>query len=117
MEYDESSENDFDTILAEMDKEMSTAGLMKELGYGCTMSVSQCKEILSLFLPLTEKTVGAILGTIVRTNDGLEDSQNSYSTFCCALGGSSLSDPPGFDSWNIAVIIESIKQLVSSMLD
>lgn len=111
----ESSENEFDAILAEMEKELNMADLMKELGYGCTTNVSQCKEMLSLFLPLTEITVARILGTIVRTNTGLEHNQSTYLTFCSAIGGSSLPDLPLLDSWNIDVLVDSIKLLVSSL--
>ncbi|XP_059651610.1 uncharacterized protein LOC132299153 [Cornus florida] len=109
--YNEGDENDFDALLAEMEKEMSMADMIKELGCGCTVSVSQCKEMLSLFLPLTEITVSKIFGTIARTHAGLEDSQNAFSTFRTALGSSSLSDLPLLSSWNIDVLIDSIKQL------
>lgn len=109
-------EDDFDSILAEMEKEMSMGDIMKELGYGCTVNASQCREILSLFLPLTEITVSKILGTIARTQSGLEDNQNTFSTFSLALGCSSSSDLPLLNSWNIDVLIDTIKQLVSLLL-
>ncbi|KAF5959204.1 hypothetical protein HYC85_000413 [Camellia sinensis] len=83
--FDESNEDDFDAVLAEMEKEMSMADILKELGYGCTVNVSQCIEMLSLFLPLTEITVSRIFGTIARTHAGLEDNQNAFSTFYSAL--------------------------------
>lgn len=108
-----SREDDFDSILAEMEKEMSMGDIMKELGYGCTANASQCMEIFSLFLPLTEITVAKILGTIARTQAGLEDNQNTFSTVSLALGCSTLSDLPSLSSWNIDVLIDSIKQLVS----
>ncbi|KAB1225230.1 CCR4-NOT transcription complex subunit 1 [Morella rubra] len=104
-------EDDFDSILAEMEKEMSMGDIMKELGYGCTVNASQCREILSLFLPLTEITVSKILGTIARTQSGLEDNQNTFSTFSLALGCSSSSDLPLLNSWNIDVLIDTINQL------
>lgn len=104
---------DFDSILAEMEKEMSMGDIMKELGYGCTVNASQCKEILSLFLPLTEITLSKILGTIARTQAGLEDNQSMFSTFSLALGCSTLFDLQSLDSWNIDVVIDTIKQLVS----
>lgn len=109
--FDEGEENDFDTVLAEMEKEMSMADVMKELGYGCTVNVSQCTEMLSLFLPLTAMTVSRILGTIARTHAVLEDNQTAFSTFCSALSTSS-TDMPSLNSWNIDVLISSIKQLV-----
>ncbi|KAL1818639.1 hypothetical protein ACET3Z_013508 [Daucus carota] len=106
------SESEFDTILADMEKELSMADLMTEFGYGCTVNVPQCKEMLSLFLPLTEATVAKIFGTVVRTSAGLDSyHQNTYLTFCFAITGSSLSDLPHVDSWNVDVLIESIKQL------
>ncbi|XP_040991398.1 CCR4-NOT transcription complex subunit 1-like isoform X2 [Juglans microcarpa x Juglans regia] len=106
-----SGEDDFDSILAEMEKEMSMGDIMKELGYGCTANASQCIEILSLFLPLTEITLAKILGTIARTQAGLEDNQNTFSTVSLALGCSTSSDLPSLSSWNIDVLIDSIKQL------
>lgn len=112
--FHECGNNDFDDILAEMEKEMSMGDVMKELGYGCTVDTSQCKEILSLFLPLTEITLSRILGTIARTHAGLEDSQNTFSTFNLALGCSTLSDLPPLSSWNVDVLVKTIKQLVSS---
>ncbi|KAL7238559.1 hypothetical protein ACSBR2_004616 [Camellia fascicularis] len=107
----EGEENDFDAVLAEMEKEMSMSDIMKELGYGCRVNVSQCVEMLSLFLPLTEITVSRILGTIARTHAGLEDNQNAISTFCYALGTDSSFDLPLMSSWNIDALIDSIKQL------
>ncbi|KAM7472074.1 hypothetical protein LguiA_010257 [Lonicera macranthoides] len=103
--------NEFDDILAEMEKETSMSDIMKELGYGCTVNVTQCREMLSLFLPLTEVTVAKIIGTIVRTDAGLEDSSNTFLTFCSAVGSSSLSDLPLLNSWNIDVLVDSINQL------
>ncbi|XP_028127321.1 uncharacterized protein LOC114323834 isoform X2 [Camellia sinensis] len=106
------NENDFDVVLAEMEKEMSMSDIMKELGYGCTFNVSQCMEMLSLFLLLTEITVSTILGTIAHTHAGLEDNQNAFSPCCYAFGIDSLSDMPLMSSWYIDVLIDSIKQLV-----
>lgn len=48
------SGNDFETVLAEIEKEMSMADVMTELGYGCTIDTSHCKEMLSLFQPLND---------------------------------------------------------------
>ncbi|KAK1364557.1 CCR4-NOT transcription complex subunit 1 [Heracleum sosnowskyi] len=109
--FNENSENEFDTILAEMEKELCMADLMKEFGYGCTVNVTQCKEMLSLFLPLSEATVARIFSTVVRTNSGLDSYQNTYLTFCSAISSSSLSDFPHLDSWSVDVLIESITQL------
>ncbi|XP_004306964.1 PREDICTED: CCR4-NOT transcription complex subunit 1-like [Fragaria vesca subsp. vesca] len=109
--FHESGENDFDAILAEMEKEMSMGDIMKELGYGCTVDSSQCKEILSLFLPLNEITISKILGTIACTHAGLEDNQNTFSTFRLAMGYSTSSDLPMLNTWNIDVLVDTINQL------
>lgn len=94
---------------------MSIADIMKELGYGCTASILQCKEMLSLFLPLTEVTVARILGMVVRTRSGIEDNLNMFSTFRTALGSISAADPSPLSSWNADILIDAIKQLVSSI--
>lgn len=104
-------ENEFDAILAEMVSETSMASIMSELGYGCTVDASHCKEVLSLFLPLTEATLSRILGTIARTHTGLVDDQNYCSTFYTAIGSSATCDLSCLSSWNIDVLVDSIKQL------
>lgn len=112
----EDGEDDFDAILAEMENEISMADLMCELGYGCTANVAQCKEMLSLFLPLSCATVAKILATISRTYADLDDSQNGFATFRSALGGNIVADLPSLSSWNVDVLVDSINQLVSSIV-
>ncbi|KAL3814967.1 hypothetical protein ACJIZ3_016235 [Penstemon smallii] len=107
----EGGEDDFDVILAEMEKEISMADVMYELGYGCTTDVSQCKEMLSLFLPLSDVTVAKILGTVARTYAGLDDHQNVFSTFRSAFGSNCALELPSLNSWNVDVLVDSIKQL------
>ena len=68
---------------------------------------SQC------FLPLTEITISKILGMIARNHTGLEDSRNIYATFSLALGFSGLSDLPSLSSWDVDVLLDTVKQLVS----
>ncbi|KAF5959836.1 hypothetical protein HYC85_001045 [Camellia sinensis] len=104
-------ENEFDAILAEMVSETSMADIMSELGYGCTVDVSHCNEVLSLFLPLTEATVSRILGTITRTHTGLEDNQNCCLTFYSAIGSCATCEASCLSSWNVHVLVDSIKQL------
>ncbi|XP_048132836.1 CCR4-NOT transcription complex subunit 1 isoform X7 [Rhodamnia argentea] len=104
-------EDDFDAILAEMEKEIGMGDVMRELGYGCTVNDLQCKETLSLFSPLTEVTLSRIIGTIARTHIGLEDNHGTASSFAMALGNSSWSDLPSPSSWNIDILVDSIKQL------
>lgn len=106
-----SSECEFDSILAEMESETSMADVMRELGYGCTLNASRCKEVLSLFSPLTEATLARLVSTIVRINPGFEDNQSSYLTFCSAIGSSTTSDSSCLSSWNVDVLVDSIKQL------
>lgn len=112
--FHEPGENDFDAILADIQKEMNMGDIVKELGYGCTVDVSQCKEILSLFLPLTDSTLSKLLGAIAHTHAGLEYNQGTFLTFGTALGYN-LSELPLLNSWNIDVLIDTIKQLVSSL--
>lgn len=107
------SDNDFDAVLAEIEKEMSMADIVAELGYGCTIDSSHCKEILSQFQPLNEMTISKLIGTIVRTHTGLEDPLNIHATFCSALGSSITTDSSLLNSWNVNVLIDTIKQLVS----
>ncbi|KAJ6729920.1 hypothetical protein OIU85_020791 [Salix viminalis] len=106
-----STDSEFDAILAEMEEEMSLGDIVKELGYGCTFDALHCKEILSPFLPLTEVTISKILGTIARNLTGLEDNQNTFSTFGSALGCNITTDLPQLSSWDIDVLVKTIKQL------
>ncbi|CAK7347840.1 unnamed protein product [Dovyalis caffra] len=105
------TESEFDAILAEMEKEMSLGDIVKELGYGCTFDALHCKEILSPFLPLSEVTISKILGTIARNLTGLEDNQSTFSTFGLALGCNIATDLPQLSSWDIDILVKTIKQL------
>jgi len=103
------SEDDFNALLAEVEKEISMVDIMKELGYRFTFDVSLCKEILSLFLPPTKLIVSKILGTIAHTYAGL------FKIFWAALGSGGIFDIPMLNSWNIDVLVDSIKLLVCSI--
>ncbi|EEF50313.1 ccr4-not transcription complex, putative [Ricinus communis] len=109
--FHECQENEFDALLAEMEKEMNAGEIVKELGYGCTFDSSHCKEILSNFLPLTESTISKILGTIARNHAGLEENQSTFSNFGLALGCSISTDLPPLGSWDIDILVKTIKQL------
>ncbi|KAK7277081.1 hypothetical protein RIF29_18231 [Crotalaria pallida] len=119
--FHQSGEDDFDAILADIQKEMNMGDIMNELGYRCTVDVSQCKEIFSLFSPLTDNTLSKLLGSIARTHAGLEDNQSTFETFGAALGCNLSELPPLNDlsktklpplnSWNIDVLIDTIRQL------
>lgn len=108
-------DNEFDAILSETKKQVSIGDMIKELGYGCTVDLSQCKQILSLVSPLDESAVARLLGSIVQTFGGTEDYQDVFPTFSMALGlrSSSLIRPMS-SSWNVSILVESIKQLVGS---
>lgn len=106
--------SNFDAILTESDKEINVADLIEELGYGFTADASLCKEILSLFLPLTEATISRILVAVVRTYAGHNDNYNTFSTFRLSLGCCTPIELPTLRSWNVDILFETIKQLVSS---
>ncbi|ESQ36840.1 hypothetical protein EUTSA_v10006521mg [Eutrema salsugineum] len=105
------AENEIDAILAEIDKEISVGDLIGELGCGFTADARQCKEILSSFAPLTEATISRILGNVVRTCADLEDHHTTFSTFSSALGCCIPTEVPTPRSWNVDILIETIKQL------
>ncbi|KAK1326455.1 hypothetical protein QJS10_CPA01g02771 [Acorus calamus] len=67
----------------------------------------------SLFLPLDEVTLAKILSTIVQTQYELEDCQSTHSTFCSAIGSS--VDYSLLSSWNVDILVDSIKQLVPEL--
>ncbi|RZC68421.1 hypothetical protein C5167_031663 [Papaver somniferum] len=104
-------EHDLDDILAEIEKEMSMADIVKELGYGFTVDASHCKDILSIFLPLTEVAICRLLSTIAPTHVGLEDLQSTYSTFCSAGKICCSADSSSLSSWNSDVLLKSIELL------
>ncbi|VFQ85948.1 unnamed protein product [Cuscuta campestris] len=113
--FSDDSEDDFDSLLMEMEKEMSVADTMKELGCGCTATVLQCKEIFSHFSPLTEITVSRIIGMIIRTYPGLEDNLNIFSTFLAALASTNVHDLPSRSSWDPDILIDAIKDLAPGL--
>ncbi|XP_073219959.1 uncharacterized protein [Cicer arietinum] len=109
--FHDREEDDFDAILADIQKEINMGDMVKELGYGCTVDVSQCKEILSLFLPLTDNMLSKLLGAIARTHAGLEDNQSTFLTFGATLGYNNLTELPPLNSWNIDVLIDTVNSL------
>ncbi|XWS47676.1 hypothetical protein CRYUN_Cryun13aG0004400 [Craigia yunnanensis] len=105
------NETDFDSLLVEMESETSMAGIMREVGYRCTINSTHCKEVLSNFLPLNEVTLSRILSTVAGTYSGLEDSQLSHSIFCSAIGSSAACDISCPGSWNVDILVDSVNQL------
>uniref|UniRef100_A0A1J3EG21 CCR4-NOT transcription complex subunit 1 n=1 Tax=Noccaea caerulescens TaxID=107243 RepID=A0A1J3EG21_NOCCA len=109
--HSDSAENEIDAILAEIDKEICVGDLMEELGCGFTADAKQCKDIFSSFAPLSEATISRILGNVARTCADFEDNHSSFSTFCLALGCCVPSELPTPRSWNVDILIDTIKQL------
>ncbi|XP_022553233.2 CCR4-NOT transcription complex subunit 1 isoform X1 [Brassica napus] len=109
----DSAEDDFDAVLAEIDKEIGVGDLIGELGCGFTADAQQCKHFLSSFAPLREATISRILGHVARTSADLEDNHTTFSTFSLAVGCSIPTDlpTPTPTSWNVDILIETIKQL------
>lgn len=100
-----------DDMLTQLEEATDVASVMEELGYGCTIDVSHCKDILSLFSPLKEETVSKIISMVVRTHTGLEDAHGTHATFYTSIFNSSITDSSWLSSWNIDVLLDSIKQL------
>lgn len=100
-----------DDILTQLEESTDVANIMEELGYGCTIDVSHCKDILSFFSPLKEETVSKIISMVVRTHTGLEDAHGTHATFYTSMFNSSITDSSWLSSWNIDVLLDSIKQL------
>ncbi|KAL0662601.1 hypothetical protein Bca4012_099438 [Brassica carinata] len=107
----DSAENDYDAILTEIDKEIAVGDLIGELGCGFTADAQQCKQLLSSFAPLREATISRILGHVARTSADLEDNHTTFSTFSLAVGCCIPTDLPTPTSWNVDILIETIKQL------
>ncbi|KAL0866576.1 hypothetical protein Bca101_045694 [Brassica carinata] len=104
-------ENEFDAILAEMDKEIDVGDLIGELGCGFTADAQQCKQFLSSFSPLSEATISRIFGYVARTCADVGDNHTAFSTFSLAVGCCIPTDLPTPVSWNVDILIETIKQL------
>ncbi|PKA46458.1 hypothetical protein AXF42_Ash012590 [Apostasia shenzhenica] len=103
--------NDFEAVLSEMTREMSMADIIRELGYGCTANISHCQEMLSHFMPINEATIARLIGTVVSTSAGLEDAQSIHYTFCSAVGSNLTCESSSLNSWNVDVLVDSIRQL------
>jgi CCR4-NOT transcription complex subunit 1 len=108
-----SLDDDFDSLLFEIGKEISMADIITELGYGCASDIAHCKEILSLFEPLDDIKISKLLGAIVCTHTGLSEAHNTYSTFLSAFGSNPTIDSSQLTAWNIDVLVDSINETVS----
>jgi CCR4-NOT transcription complex subunit 1 len=108
-----SLDDDFDSLLSEIGKEISMADIITELGYGFASDIAHCKELLSLFEPLDDMKIAKLLGAIVCNRTGLDEAHNTYSTFLTALGSNPTINSPQLTEWNIDVLVDSINETVS----
>lgn len=90
----------------------SVADVMEELGYSCTVDIDHCRGVLGLFPTLTEIEVARILGMVARTHRRSEDLQGTHSTFCTALCNDEQVSSDWLTTWDVDVLVDSIKQLV-----
>ncbi|KAG0608479.1 hypothetical protein M758_8G108900 [Ceratodon purpureus] len=91
------------------------ADVLEELGYSCTVDIDHCKGILGLFPSLTEIEVAQILGMVARTYHRLEDLQGIHSTFCTALCNGEQVSSDWLTTWDVDVLLDSIKQLAPDL--
>lgn len=110
--YLDSTNDDFESLLSEIGKEISMADIVTELGYGCTVDSTQCKEILSTFQPLDDVAISKLLGAVIGTQNSLAEAHNTYATFVSAIRNTHLSESPQLTTWNTDVLVDSINELV-----
>ncbi|ONL92530.1 transcription regulator [Zea mays] len=109
-----STNDDFESLLSEIGKEISMADIVAELGYGCTVDNTRCKEILSIVEPLDDVAISKLLGAVVGTHSGLGDAHNRYATFVSAILNSHTNDSSQLTKWNADVLVDSINELAPS---
>ncbi|KAL6645362.1 hypothetical protein ACP70R_016970 [Stipagrostis hirtigluma subsp. patula] len=109
--YFGSTDDDFESLLSEIGKEISMADIVTELGYGCTVDSTHCKEILSIFEPLDDVAISKLLGAVVGTHNGLGEAHNTYATFVSAIRNSHTGDSPQLTSWSTDVLVDAINEL------
>ncbi|OEL27045.1 CCR4-NOT transcription complex subunit 1 [Dichanthelium oligosanthes] len=109
--YFGSIDDNFESLLSEIGKEIALADIVTELGYRCTVDNAHCKEILSIFEPLDDVAISKLLGAVVGTHNGLGEAQNTHATFVSAIRNSHTSDSPQLTKWNTDVLVDSINEL------
>ncbi|VAI11395.1 unnamed protein product [Triticum turgidum subsp. durum] len=112
--YLDSTNDDFESLLSEIGKEISMADIVTELGYGCTVDSTQCKEILSTFQPLDDVAISKLLGAVIGTQNSVAEVHNTYATFVSAIRNTHLSESPQLTTWNTDVLVDSINELAPS---
>ncbi len=106
-----SMDYDSELLLSEIEKEITMADIVTELGYGCTVDTTHCKEILSIFEPLDDVAVSKLVGAVIGTHNVLVEAHNTYAMFVSAI--SNMNDSPQLTTWNTDVLVDSINELVS----
>lgn len=106
-------DDDFDSLLSEIEKQISLPDIITELGYGCASDIAHCKDILSQFEPLDDMGISKLLGAVVCTRIGVGETQNTYSIFLSAFANSQTIDTSQLTTWNIDVLLDSINEIVS----
>ncbi|WVZ55056.1 hypothetical protein U9M48_005770 [Paspalum notatum var. saurae] len=111
MYFGSTDDDDFESLVSEIDKKISMPDIVTELGYGCTVDTIHCKEVLSIFEPLDDVTISKLLGAVVGTHNGLGEAHNTYATFVSAIHNSHTSDSPQLTKWSTDVLVDSIIEL------
>lgn len=90
--------------------ETSLADLVTEIGYGFTSSVEECRNnIMKLGgRDVSPGIIARVLAVMCRTHSGLEESLNIQTP------GSFNKGPDGRTSWNIEILIQALKEVISN---
>ncbi|XP_014752689.1 CCR4-NOT transcription complex subunit 1 isoform X3 [Brachypodium distachyon] len=113
--YFNSTSADFESLLSEIGKEISMADTVTELGYGCTVDIAHCMEMLSAFEPLDNVAISKLLGAVIGNHNSLGEAQNStHATFVSAIRNSPTSNSPQLTTWNTDVLVDSINAVAPS---
>ncbi|XP_066183819.1 CCR4-NOT transcription complex subunit 1 isoform X8 [Sylvia atricapilla] len=99
--------------------ESSLADFMQEVGYGFCASVEECRNIIVQFgvREVTAAQVARVLGMMARTHSGLTDGIPLQSISAPGSGiwsdGKDKSDGSQAHTWNVEVLIDVLKELLS----
>eukprot|EP00850_Spirogloea_muscicola_P015627 SM000121S26024 [mRNA] locus=s121:298001:312953:- [translate_table: standard] len=101
-----------DGLALELAGAMHAADVLEEIGYSCTASVRHCRDVLGLFPDLREAEIARLVAMVARTHTGLEDAHGANGILSSALALHSMPADAGIlSSWNLDVLLETIKQL------
>uniref|UniRef100_A0A2K5VBI5 CCR4-NOT transcription complex subunit 1 n=1 Tax=Macaca fascicularis TaxID=9541 RepID=A0A2K5VBI5_MACFA len=99
--------------------ESSLADFMQEVGYGFCASIEECRNIIMQFgvREVTAAQVARVLGMMARTHSGLTDGIPLQSISAPGSGiwsdGKDKSDGAQAHTWNVEVLIDVLKELLS----